>query len=70
MEPANRRAYKCPARIDSHRWVDEHGDCLYRYAGVEHTESQKISFRRRYWLPSGRRTESRTLLSKAGWWAS
>jgi DNA-directed RNA polymerase specialized sigma24 family protein len=36
MEPASRpaRAEVPPARIDPHRWVDEHGDCLYRYALV------------------------------------
>jgi RNA polymerase sigma factor (sigma-70 family) len=34
MEPAGRPAVSFTPKVDPHRWVDDHGDCLYRYALV------------------------------------
>ncbi len=34
MNPANKPAPAEATKINPERWVDEHGDCLYRYALV------------------------------------
>src|SRR5215471_20789688 len=32
MRPRNKDSIKCTGMFDPERWVEEHGDCLYRYA--------------------------------------